>query len=87
MQETKKQSPETRSRHGVSREERFERKRLIADDTPVIVKPFSWEEFKKTDEERAELANAKASWRATMRAAGLNKRCRMINPVCARKNG
>ena len=55
-----------------------------ADIDATRIKPISMEAFKKTDEEREEVMNAKLRWRASMRLAGLSKRSGIINPHTAR---
>ena len=43
------------------------------------MEPFSFEAFKKTPEERAEIATAKAAWREYMRQHGFGRHTHRVN--------
>jgi hypothetical protein len=65
---------------GISQQE-YERNResVLRDLKVNTAQPLSFEAFKKTPQERIELENAKAEWRAYMKAHGLGKRCGKVN--------
>lgn len=64
-------------------QQEYERNRenVLRDLKVNSVEPFSWEAFRKTPQERVDLKNAIADWRAYMRMNGLSKRCGKVNAV------
>ena len=52
---------------------------LRAEIAKLVIPTFSWEHFRKTEQEKEDILNAKMKWRAYMKQNGLTKRCGRVN--------